>query len=282
MNIDKALKKQLETIFSPLNKIGAEKAFPPPSSLSTALEKLIPAKGVTIVSVKPQVASLFATAAVEVWLRAVHSFLVSASLTGASPIWASATGYYSSHYSVRGLAHLLGHFQLFRRKRVVRLDLQSGRHICSFDPKQGADREHRLYWKLVKRDAHFVSDPLFTENDPELDASDVGHRDRANYADHLDQFPFFRALDAPVLKARVQFISQIEFTTPPIPKRSHFPDVGSVQVVAYHRLVKFRKFLDEVLGGSNRFWNVHRNPTWTGEMIDFQLTEQGGLASLNN
>lgn len=282
MNIDKGLRSRLEIAFTPLNAKGAEKGFPPPTALSDALEAVLPAKEVTSVSVTPKVASLFATAAVDIWLRAVHSFLVSASLTDASPLWASATGYYSSHYSVRALAHLLGHFQLFRRKRIVRLDLLSGRHICFFDPKQGADREHRLYWKLVKRDAHFASDPLFTENDSALDASDVGHRDRANYADHLFQFPSFRALDVAVLKARVQLISQIEFTTPPIPKRSLFPDVESVQVVAYHRIVTFRRFLDEVLGGSNRFWNVHRNPSWSGGMIDFQLTEQGGLDSLNN
>lgn len=282
MNIDEVLKKRLEVVFAPLNRIGAEKAFPSPSSLSDTLEKLIPTKDVSSVAVRPQVASLFATAAVEVWLRAVHSFLVSASLTDASPIWASATGYYSSHYTVRALAHLLGHFQLFRRKRIVHLDIQKGGCICSFDSKQGADREHRLYWRLVKRDPHFVSDPLFTENNSELDASDVGHRDRANYADHLFQFPSFRALDAAVLKVRVQFISQIEFTTPPIPKRSRFPDVESVQVIAYHRIVKFRQFLDEVLGGSNRFWKVHRNPSWSGGMIDFQLTEQVGLASLKN
>ncbi len=282
MNIDKGLKNRLEVVFAPLNKRGAEKAFPSPSSLSTALEKLIPAKDVVTVNVGPQVAALFATAAVEVWLRAIHSFLISASLTDASPIWASATGYYSSHYSVRALAHLLGHFQLFRRKRIVHLNLQNGQLICAFDPKQAGDREHRLYWKLVKHDTHFISDPLFTENEPDLDASDVGHRDRANYADHLFQFLSFRALDEVVLKARIQFISQIEFTTPPIPKRSRFPDVESVQVIAYHRIVKFRQFLDEALGGSNRFWKVHRNPNWSGGMIDFQLTEQGGLASLKN
>jgi hypothetical protein len=282
MNINKILKNRLEVVFAPLNKRGAEKTFPPPYSLSTALEKLLPTTDDVNVQVEPHVATLFATAAVEMWLRAVHSFLVSASVTKASPIWASATGYYASHYSIRALAHLLGHFQLFRRKRIVHLDLQNGQLICAFDSKQAKDREHRLYWKLVKRDTHFRVDPLFTENEPDLDASDVGHRDRANYADHLFQFPSFSALDEAVLKARVQFISQIEFTTPPIPQRSRFPDIESVQVIAYHRIVRFRQFLDEVLGGSNRFWGVHRSPGWASELIDFQLTEQGGLASLKN
>lgn len=282
MTIDDKLKRSLETIFTPLNRVAAVKAFPSPSSLSETLEDLIPINSDTNVSVKPQVATLFATAAVEVWLRAVHSFLVSASLANASPIWASVAGYYSSHYSVRGLAHLLGYFQLFRRKRIVRLVLRGHQHTCSFNQKQGKDREHRLYWKLVKHDAHFVSDPLFTENDPGPDVSDVGHRDRANYADHLSKFPSFQAIDTSQLRTRVQFISQIQFSTPPIPDRNRFPDLDSVQIVAYHRVVKFRKFLDEVLGGRNRFWNVHRNPSWSNKMIDFQLSDQGCLTSLDD
>jgi len=227
-------------------------------------------------------AAMFTTAAVEIWMRAVHSFLISASLTGASPIWASAAGYYSSHYSVRAFAHLLGYFQLYRRKRIARLELHAGKFVCYFDPKQATDREHRFYWKVVKQDQHFAADPLFTENDPEVDASDVGHRDRANYADHVCQLPKFRPLDVGSLRERVQFISDITFTVPPLPKRSKFPDVEGVQVVAYHRVVRFRQFLDAVLGGGNRFWTVHRSPSWTDGMIDFQLADQATLSSFYN
>ncbi len=282
MKIDPALQKRLEVTFAPLNKVGAEKAFPPPASLSAALEEVMPAKGIPAVTVKPEIASRFATAAVEVWLRSVHSFVISASLTGASPIWASAAGYYASHYAVRAFAHLLGCFQLYRKKRIVRLALHAGKHVCTFDPKRGADREHRLYWRVVKEDPHFAADPLFTLNETDSDASDVAHRDRANYADHLFQFPNFRALDEATLRERVRFVSQIQCITPPIPRRSRFPDVEAVQLIAYHRLVKFRQFLDEVLGGGNRFWRVHRTPSWAGGIIDFQLTEQGGLSSLQN
>lgn len=281
--IDKGLRTHLETIFAPLNKTSAGAAFPHPASLSAALEKALPRRErITSVPVAPTVASMFATAAVEIWMRSVHSFLISASLTDASPIWASASGYYSSHYSVRALAHLLGYFHLFRRKQIVRLEINNGKYLCSFDRKQGNDREHRFYWRIVKHNSHFSSEPLFTENSSEDDASDVGHRDRANYADHVCQFPNFRALDEEMLKRRVHFISQIHFSTPPIPMRSRFPDVESVQVIAYHRLVRFRQFLDEILGGKSRFWNVHRVPSWTREMIDFQLAEQGGLSSLAN
>lgn len=282
MTIDQNIRICLETIFAPLNKAKAG-TFPPPASLSTALEKFIPKQSnTTTVAVQPKIASMFATAAVEVWLRGVHSFLISASLTGASPIWASASGYYSSHYSVRALAHLFGYFQLFRRKQIVRLEVQDGKHFCSFDRKQGGDREHRFYWKVVKNNTLFNTDPLFTLNDAEDDASDVGHRDRANYADHIHECPNFIALDEETLRQRVHYISQIHFNAPPIPRRSHFPDVESVQVVAYQRLVRFRQFLDEILGGGNNFWNVHRLPSWTRKMIDFQLVEQGGLSSLAN
>ena len=57
---------------------------------------------------------------------------------------------------------------------------------------------------------------------------------------------------------------------------SKFPDLEFVQVVAYHRLVTFRKLLDEVLGGKNRFWNVHRKPPFAIKFIDFQLAEGRG------
>ena len=239
---------------------------------------------VTTISIEPKIASMFATAAVEIWMRGVHSFLISASLTEASPIWASVSGYYSSHYSVRALAHLLGHFQLFRKKKIAHLQIHRGKYLCLFDSKQGHDREHKFYWKAVKEDSHFNNDPLFTMNEADSDVSDVGHRDRTNYADHVFQLPNFRALAVETFRSRIHFISQIPFDTPPIPipRLSYFPDLESVQVVAYHRLVRFRQFLDEILGGGNRFWNVHRNPSWAREVIDFQLTEQGGLSSLGN
>lgn len=282
MNVDKSLKSRLEAAFAPLNKQAAARTFPAPATLSRQLEKLVPQKGTTDVEVKNDIATLFVTAAVDMWLRSVHSFLISASLTEASPIWSSATGYYSSHYSIRAFAHLLGYFQLFRRKRLVRIQLENGRHICSFAPKVASDREHRVYWKVVKKDSHFNSDPLFTSNESDVDISDVSHRDRANYADHLGTCPMFRTLDSDALRSRIQFISQIDFTAPPIPDRRKFPDTDSVQVVAYHRIVKFRSVLDEVFGGKNRFWSVHRNPAFGDGMIDYQLTKQSGLEALRN
>lgn len=281
MQIDPALQVHITTGFAPLNDEAAVNAFPPPASLSQELNAALPAgsSGVATRNASQQIVKMYTTASVNMWMRAVHSFLVSASLTNVSPIWASVAGYYSSHYSVRAIAHLLGFFQLFTRKRIVRLELQGGSYICSFDPKTAGDREHRVYWKIVKKNAHFAADPFFTENNSLIDESDVAHRDRANYADHLPQFPMFRPLNAIALKTRIDRISEIEFSAPPIPRVSRYPDIESVQIIAYHRIVRFRDLVDTIIGDGNRFWNVHRNPTWARDYMDFQLTEEETLRS---
>jgi hypothetical protein len=279
--IDPALQVHITRAFAPLSDQAAAVAFPPPGSLSRALKAAMPpgSAGLPTAYTSRAVAKMFTTAAVDIWMRAVHSFLISASLTEVSPIWASVAGYYSSHYAVRSIAHLLGFFQLFSEKRIVQLQFQGGQYLCSFNRKTKLDREHRFYWKVVKLNPLFAADPFFTQNDSLIDDSDVGHRDRANYADHLSQFRVFRPLDAIALKARIERISEIEIKSPPIPRISQCPDVESVQIMSYHRLVRFRDLVDTIIGNSNRFWNVHRNPAWAREFMDFQLTEEATLRS---
>lgn len=282
VTIDPALRVHIAALFAPLNNQAAVNAFPPPKALSKALNSALPIKstGSTTRNASPDIAKMFATAAVNMWMRAVHSFLVSASLTNVSPIWASVTGYYSSHYAVRALAHLLGVFQLSARRRIVRLEFQGARCVCVFDPKTAGDREHRVYWRVVKKNPLFSNDTFFTENIPLPDKPcDVEHRDHANYADHITEFQPFRPLDVAALRARIDRISDIEFGSPPIPCVSRYPDVESVQIVAYHRLVRFRDLLDAIMGSENRFWNVHRNPAWARDYMDFQLTEEETLRS---
>ena len=152
--------------------------------------------------------------------------------------------------------------------------------MCSFTAKK-SDREHRFYWRVVKRSPLFAADPFFTQNDSGTghDDSDVGHRDRSNYADHLFQFPTFQPLDSAALKARINRISEIEVKAPPIPLVSKWPDVESVQIIAYHRFVRFRDLVDTVIGDRNRFWNVYRNPAWARDFMDFQVTEEETLRS---
>jgi len=275
--MNEQLQVRLRTTFERLNGVAAAQAFPHIRALTDSLERAVPQAG-NITRISPVTAELFATASVDIWLRAVHSFLVSASLTKASPIWASVSGYYSSHYSVRAFAHLLGYFLLFRERKVVRWSLDNGHHVCSFTSRGAGDREHKLYWNWVKRDEHFETDPMFSEYNPSADASDVRHRDRANYSDHLFPYPTFHVLSRKELRERIQLISKIEFQDPPIPDVSRFIDLESVQIVAYHRMVKYRQFLDQALGGGNRFWKVHRNPSFARGVINFQLTEPRGLA----
>ncbi|HUL33753.1 MAG TPA: hypothetical protein VL128_07710 [Candidatus Eisenbacteria bacterium] len=281
MKIDASLHDRIVRAFSPLGDEAAAGAFPPASSLSQALDKILPAhaKGVYSKNATPTVVKLFTTASVNMWLRGIHSFLVSCSLTGVSPGWACVSGYYSSHYSIRAFAHLLGFFQLFSRRRIVHLQLTGARYTCVFDPKTKDDREHRFYWKIVKKDSNFATDPFFTDNNSGTDDSDVAHRDRASYADHLPQFPVFSPLDGSSLRNRIERISEIEFASPPIPRVSRYPDTEFVQIIAYHRLVRFRNLLDAVLETRNRFWSVHRDPPWARGFVDYQLTEEATLRS---
>jgi hypothetical protein len=280
MTIDSSLRAQLDALFQRLNTTAAARSFPRSAALSAALRRLIPQGDTLDRNLDATVASYFASAAVEIWLRSVHSFLVSTSLTQASPIWSSVSGYYSSHYAVRGLAHLLGYFQLFQDKRVVQLRVREGRYVCTFNAKKSGDAEHKLYWKLVKQSPLFSSDVFFSENDPNSDASDIRHRNHADYADHIALYPTFNPLEKSALKSRIQYISKIVFDAPPLPRFSNFPDLENVQLIAYHKIVRFRRLLDEALGGKNRFWTVHRSPAFANEYIDFQLAESAGLPLL--
>ncbi len=282
MNIHPELHDRLRSVFAPLERT-ASGSLPPIGYLSAELGRSLDAAASTTLGVRvsADVVKGFATAAVEVWLRALHSFLVSCSLTEASPVWASVTGYYASHYVIRAFAHSLGHFQLFRLRKTVCLEFTDGSYQCTVDAKGTRDREHKYYWRVVRQNPHFAADPLFAPVDGD-GRSDMLHRNQANYADHVNVLPRFRALDTETLKTRIAQISGIRFGAPPIPRVSNFPDVESVQVVAYHRIVRFRQILDESVGGRNRFWRVHRQPTWTSDLIDFQLTEPASLGSIGN
>jgi len=178
---------------------------------------------------------------------------------------------------VRGLAHLLGYFQLHGRKKVVRFNIEKGKYNCSIEKKGGSDREHKFYWKTVKQDLNFCDNPFFTVNEdvsnkPDAE-SDVGHRNKANYFDHINNFPSFCPLSEVVLKDRIDYLSKIQLSAVPLPRKSKYPDIDNVQMVAYHRLIIFRSLLDNILGGSNTFWKVHRNPAWCSAYINFQVVK---------
>jgi len=270
---------QIEHMFAGLNKASASNSFPERGALSIRLNHFVDGKNNGAHKIEQAIASTFATSAIEMWHRSIHSFLISASLTKASPVWASVSGYYSSHYSMRAFAHLLGYFQLRKKRKIIQLQINGSSYLCQILSKNGDDAEHKSYWKIVKSHSEFSSDPFFTNNDDPLPnygsdrRSDVGHRSIANYADHIDGFPPFQILDQPYLKQRVDKISGMELSDAPIPRLELYPDLDNVQLIAYHRLVKFKAYLDDIFGESNRFWKVQRRPTWCSPFLDFQIVK---------
>jgi len=274
--------KQIVATFKQLPRRSAENAFPRSGGLADSLAKAAPDNGRGSVRVGVEVPRMFATAAIDIWLRGTHSLLVSASLADASPIWACVTSYYASHYSVRAFAHLLGHFQLHRKKCVTRLSFSNKEFACTFRQKTRTDSEHQFYWKVVKETSPFNNDPLFTSNNDRDDVGESRLRGFANYIDNLRNLPPFQSLNKPAIRQRLQRIAAIELSTYPALSRDNFPDLENSQLLAYHRIVRFRKHLDELLGTDVRFWSTHRQPDWVDGMLDFQLVVPRGMDSLSH
>jgi hypothetical protein len=271
--MNKDLSTQINVMFKALNNKSAANAFPAPRTLANVLKSRCKPFNVGIVAAKAPDLPIFATAAVEMWLRGIHSFLISASLTEASPIWASVAGYYSSHYSVRAFAHLFGLFHLHQDKRLIQLKRDGNGYVFEIIKKNGSDREHKLYWKYLAEHKELKNDPFFYPNREDIPESDGSHRNRANYADHLNTFPTFKPLSEEYLARRIQKIAEIEFSAVPVPNADKFPDIHTVQILAYHRIVKFRQLLDEVVGVDNRFWGVQRNPSWKPKDLTFEVVD---------
>jgi hypothetical protein len=97
-----------------------------------------------------------------------------------------------------------------------------------------------MMW-LVKATRAFEGDDLFTENNQESDKSDVRHRNHANYSDHLFQYPSFSVAKEGVVKERIDHISKIAIDAAPLPRIDKFPDLEYVQLIAYHRIIRFRR-----------------------------------------
>lgn len=268
---------QVRRIFDSLTAMPAG-AFPAPTSLAKELQKELDKHiGVASFNVPQKILQLVGTASIEMWHRSIHSYLISLSLTNSSHIWCSVAGYYSSHYAIRSFAHALGAFQLFDAKKIIELDLSGADNVCNVRPKRNNEgREHELYWKFVKSKSPFDSDPLFTINRPyNGQLSDAKHRERANYADHIGRVPNFSPLDLIFLKERADHIANIPLDDPPIPDYERYAELENVQIVAYHRLVRLRNYLDEILGTSNNFWKVNRDPAWARPIVNYEIVESG-------
>ena len=265
---------KVEQLFAEYRRANVSLGFPAVSSLSDRLNREAQSarsSNRTEFQGDRALARLFASAAIEMWHRAVHSFLISSALTETSAIWAAVAGYYASHYVVRGHAHLLGRFLLYRHKQVAALGLRNGSFVCTLLRKGGSYREHKAYWKMVRESAEFSGDPFFSTDSEAIPLSDGAHRNKANYADHLANFASIKLSTSNEVVRRIQRIAEIELSSVPLPSSDRYPDLENVQVIAYHRIVRFRSFLDELLGDTNKFWNAHRQPNWCNAFIDFQI-----------
>lgn len=266
--------KKIEIMFASLDRKSV--SLRRPGQLSELLRSKIKSQRTGIkngicIQLTPEESSLFASSAVEMWHRSIHSFLISSSLHAVSPIWASVSGYYASHYCIRGLAHLLGYFQIHREMKCqAEFQISSGKHYCNFSSKNATSGEHKYYWHIVKSHSLFEKNDLFTNNPEDSDQSDVSHRSKANYFDHIGEFPAFRPLNEEELIDRIDQLEKIKSTSPPIPNRNKFPDIVNVQLVAYYRIVFFRDLVNSVLGNKYTFWKNNRNPIWGQKYINYQ------------
>jgi len=203
----------MKYMFAPWRHVAA--TLPPISALTPRLEEVVkfhrnPARGFDF-RFTPADSKYFASAAVDMWHRAVHSLLISAALTRESTLWSSVSGYYTTHYTFRALAHLMGYYQLFQLRWMVSLRMEGGHLIGAF--RKGREREHDWYRNVVSKLPCLNSDPFFTSLKPSS-MIDVSHRDRANYVDHLGLPPNLQDINREAIRIRMQQLARIEVLTP--------------------------------------------------------------------
>ena len=273
MPIDYSATDQIiELSFGKFDKPSAKLDFPAKGALSQHINGLLGNAGKVPPVLTHQYCPMLASAGVEMWHRAIHSFLWSVALTGNSHLWASISGYYASHFVMRAFAHSMGIFKSFTQKKVIQVVVDKGQFVCSLIETK--DGEHPFYWKAVKGHAKLTSNPLFRENSERNPKSDSAHRTFANYTDHLDNFSPMRFPELEAVATNVGKISGIRLHSVTEPSRDDYPDLENVQILAFQRIVAFHDFLEERVSG-NRFWRAHRRPAWCKDVMLFQVENQG-------
>jgi len=273
--------KLIQAIFDQLKQQKPERP-PQQGILADTLRAKIknPAKG-GVFTLRPVEAALFGSAAVEMWLRAVHSFLISNSMMKASPIWSSVAGYYSSHYVMRAFSHLFGHFLLGRDHLTVQMKLHNGGYSCTSSKSSPA--EHQYYWTVPRGEYGSAKGVLFSDNkqirDFKTECTDGSHRVFANYFDHINHFEDFEPINEDYLKERIEHISELVTDSPALPDHKKYPDLDSVHLIAYARIVEFRSYIDNVVDSKNKYWAHFRDPSWFRKYMDFQIPESASTLS---
>lgn len=210
-------------------------------------------------------AKMFVTASVEMWQRAIHSFLVSVANTKSSPIWASVSAYYASHYVARAYSHLYGYFGLSERGILVAIDHEGGKKFSLEFVKGFA--EHDSYWPLANK---ITASPLFVMS------KDKFHRGYANYRDHVDGIAPSDLADLDFVKSAVASLSRQDIELPSeedeVERQWQYPNVAWVQGLALHRVVHFRTHVDALVKGKSAFWRLHRDPNWAHSVMKYDLS----------
>jgi hypothetical protein len=265
----------VELSFGKLDKPNAKMDFPKPGTLSKHFNVLLNDVGMVPPTLSHQHSPMLASAGVEMWHRAIHSFLWSVALSKSSPLWASVSGYYSSHFVMRAFAHSMGIFKSFTQKEVIQVLVENGQFVCSpLKWSSNGRGEHAFYWKAVKGHPKLLSNDLFRENSERDPKSDAVHRTFANYTDHLCSFPPMEFPTLEVVADCVERISRIRLHSVTHPSREDYPDLQNVQILAFQRIIAFQDFLDEKVP-KNRFWRAHRRPSWCKDVMIFQVEDQG-------
>jgi hypothetical protein len=270
--------EQIVDLFAQLRR---SDVLPQPRSLSMLLDAHL-VRG-QLPRLNAREAGLFMTAAVDIWGRAVHSFVLCVALTRVSPLWSAIAGYYASHYAVRAVAHLHGFFAVFHRREFLEMSLAGGRYACvpTAALSNSKRREHRFYWTVVRRLPDFNGDLLFPENEEHNDESDASHRNYANYADHVHELKRIDAVGAEELRSRIETVASTALEGPLAqPSRLRFPDLANVMSVAYLRIYRFREYLDQILPTRNRLWHAAREADWFRTVVRFPPRPSPGIQTL--
>ncbi len=276
MSIDYAAADRVfELSFAKLDRSNASMAFPKRGSLSDQFSQLFKGANAVSPTLPHRYTPMLASAGVEMWQRAIHSFLWSVALTDSSPLWSSVCGYYSSHFVMRAFAHSMGVFKSFKEKKVFQILVGNGQYVCSpLQWNSNQQGEHAFYWKAVKGHPRFLPNDLFRQNSERDPQSDSAHRTFANYTDHVDSFVSINIPSTREVVECVERISRIRLYSVTAPSRDDYPDLQNVQILAFQRIIAFHEFLDERVP-KNRFWRAHRRPHWCRDVMRYQVDEQG-------
>jgi hypothetical protein len=242
--------------------------FPHSATLSEEFKSLIGEAAPTLVHSKWR---LPAAAGVEMWHRAIHSFLCSVALREMSPLWSSVVGYYASHYVMRAFAHSMGIFKSFSAKRDIQVEL-TGNHFSVRFEKANNRGEHNFYWYVIKEHPKFIGDSLFRYNSEKAMYSESQHRNFANYTDCIDTFAKVNPPPISEISMDVQKISGIRLDSVGKPEVEKYPDLETLQVLAFHRILAFQTFIDDRVT-NNPFWRTHREPMWCKDIMLFQTPD---------